>query len=559
MRRSTPARSPSTTSTATARSIRSATAPSNPFHAGTTDLLGTVRITDLEASEQVILRVDVRIGCDVGAVPTGNLQAAITGARVFAPAADTISVGNQTVPFKQVGEIANPQILVDKSGDTLGKIGDAADYTFTITNTGNVPLYPQSLTDTLLGALNASSFVESITDDNVLQVGETWTLSTTRVVQPGDPDPLPNTFTAVFDTAAGLTGDEATHSDSHELNLFQPNFTITKIALDGDGIVTVGDTVQYQITITNTSSSDSPAMDPVSIIDTKIGALAASAFVESGTDDNVLELGETWTGTFNYLVLAADFPSLTNVVTATFQVQDVPSAGFDGKNQLERTASQTLQVDLPALNGRMTGGGSVFLTAGMIGGPVGTRVTHGFQLHCTTEANNRLEINWGKPNSHFHLNNLTWVKCEDTPLIQAPPNAPIDTLRATGTGVFSGSFGGTKYSKAAATVEIVFRDAGERGDKDTASYKITLANGVVVLNTDSNDAGSTPDELLLQFGNHQAHNEIPNILNAEALKIQSQIDLVFSQLDNVSLTESKILSLTTQLLDLIAKQEALLA
>ena len=160
-------------------SLISETAPSNAFHSGTTDLLGTVRITDLEKSEQVILRIDVRIGCDVGAVPTGNLQASITGARVFAPAADTISVGNQTVPFKQVGEIALPSILVDKTGDTLGKIGDAADYTFTVTNTGNFPLYPQSLSDSLLGTLSASSFTESITDDNVLQVGETWTLSTT--------------------------------------------------------------------------------------------------------------------------------------------------------------------------------------------------------------------------------------------------------------------------------------------------------------------------------------------------------------------------------------------
>ena len=114
----------------------------------------------------------------------------------------------------------------------------------------------------------------------------------------------------------------------------------------------------------------------------------------------------------------------------------------------------------PHLEGRMTGGGSVFLGAGMIGGPVGTRVTHGFQLHCTTEANNRLEINWGKPNSHFHLDELTEVHCEDTAIIQNPPDAPIDTMTATGAGRFSGTFNGVKYSKAPATVELVFRDGG---------------------------------------------------------------------------------------------------
>jgi hypothetical protein len=795
--------------------LTSETLPSNPFHAGTTNLLGSVQVTDCEAGEQIILRVDVHIDCAEDASPTGNLQAAITDADVVAPAADNISVGNQTVPFKNIGELLTPSILVEKTGDLLGKVTDPVSYTLKVTNNGELDLFPHSLSDTLLGTLDPSSFTESGTNNNVLEVGEVWTLNTSRVVQAGDPDPLPNTFTATFTSSAGGLGQQATGSATHStnlfqpsitidktgdtlgrvgspvdytivvtntssadtptltnvtvtdtvlgnlldatntfvissnadgalsvgevwtitarrtllstdadplpntatvhanptgfpnditasdghsvnviqpslrvvksgdtlskvgdvadytftitnngsadspaltgasisdsllgnlldptntfvvtsnvdgtlsvgetwtitakrtvqagdadplpntvtvsmkvpadaatgldettvapdassvlthsVNLFQPNFSITKVAQDGDGVVTVGEIVQYLITITNTSSSDSPAMDPVSLIDTKIGALAASAFTESGTDNNALDVGETWTGTFNYTVQASDFPSLTNVVTAKFQVQDVPSAGFDGKNQLERSASDTLQVDLPHIDGRMTGGGSIFLGAGMVGGPVGTRVTHGFQLHCADNdehpvetVNNRLEVNWGKPNNHFHLLNLTWVKCEDNPLIQAPPDAPIDTLKARGVGLFSGSFGGKKYSRVSATIELIFRDAGEPGGingtdpADTASFKITLGNGVVVLNTDGNDAGDVPDELSLIFGNHQAHNEIPN-LSGDALKIQSQIDNIFAQLDNQNLTESKIVSLTSQLLDLLNQQEALLA
>jgi len=83
----------------------SETPPSDPFHNGTTDLLGTVSITDLEAGEQVILRVDVLLGADPTANPTGNLQAALLAARVTAPAPDTISGGQQTIPFKQAGAI----------------------------------------------------------------------------------------------------------------------------------------------------------------------------------------------------------------------------------------------------------------------------------------------------------------------------------------------------------------------------------------------------------------------------------------------------------------------
>ena len=208
----------------------------------------------------------------------------------------------------------------------------------------------------------------------------------------------------------------------------------------------------------------------------------------------------------------------------------------------------------------MTGGGSVFLGAGMIGGPVGTRVTHGFQLHCTTEANNRLEINWGKPNSHFHLDELTEVHCEDTAIIQNPPDAPIDTMTATGAGRFSGTFNGVKYSKAPATVELVFRDGGptrgEPGIHDVASYKVTVnAGNIVVLNTDGNDAGDTPDELLLQFGNHQAHYELKR-LTSTASTLQQEINSVFAQLDSGTLSEAKTLSLTQQLLQLQAQFEA---
>jgi hypothetical protein len=213
----------------------------------------------------------------------------------------------------------------------------------------------------------------------------------------------------------------------------------------------------------------------------------------------------------------------------------------------------------PHIPGRMTGGGSVFLQEGMVGGPAGTRVTHGFELHCTVDANNRLEVNWGKPNNHFHLLNLTAVECEDTPIIQNPPDAPIDTLTATGAGRFTGAFGGTKYSKAPATIEFVFRDGGptrgEPGIYDVASYKITLnGNGAVVLNTDGTDADSIPDELLLNRGNHQAHYELKR-LTTQAEQIQLQINSVFDQLDSTNLSDTKRLSLTDQLLSLQADFE----
>jgi len=70
------------------------------------ELRGTVDITDLEAGEEIILRIDARIFCD-GQTPTGNLQGTITSANVLngTTVGDVINVGTQTIPLKRVGDI----------------------------------------------------------------------------------------------------------------------------------------------------------------------------------------------------------------------------------------------------------------------------------------------------------------------------------------------------------------------------------------------------------------------------------------------------------------------
>jgi hypothetical protein len=129
--------------------------------------------------------------------------------------------------------------------------------------------------------------------------------------------------------------------------------------------------------------------------------------------------------------------------------------------------------------GRMTGGGSVFTSGGM-------RVTHGMTLQCTTTAKPvNLEINWDKGDK-FKLDALTSVVCYDDAVIgPAQPQAGFDTLVAAGTG---------KFNNQAATIEVVFTDAGEPGVNDNAT--IIVRQGATVILTVSGR---------LDNGNHQAH------------------------------------------------------
>jgi len=82
-----------------------------PFGTPPTEkILLTVQVDGLEAGETVILRVDVRLGCDSdpNTSPTGNVQAAAADARVVDPVQDTINVGQQTISLKDPAAVQPP-------------------------------------------------------------------------------------------------------------------------------------------------------------------------------------------------------------------------------------------------------------------------------------------------------------------------------------------------------------------------------------------------------------------------------------------------------------------
>lgn len=74
-------------------------------------LASTVRITGLEPSSSTVLRLDVRVACHGTARPTGNLQAAVAGARLTAPSVTPVRVGNQTIPFRMIANVT-PRVYI---------------------------------------------------------------------------------------------------------------------------------------------------------------------------------------------------------------------------------------------------------------------------------------------------------------------------------------------------------------------------------------------------------------------------------------------------------------
>ena len=186
--------------------------------------------------------------------------------------------------------------------------------------------------------------------------------------------------------------------------------------------------------------------------------------------------GDEW----DTLSHSVDIPSgATEVKVQAFSENNIEGTEGTPASFVWITAALSLS---PPVNGRMTGGGSIFNNNNM----ENERVTHGFEIHCDKSEPNNLEVNW--PGNHFHMLDLKYAICtDDESIIQKPPVAPFDTFFGRGTGRLNGV--------DCARIEFIFVDAGEPGTKDTALIKIWDPSGIDVLNVSGN----------IHNGNQQAH------------------------------------------------------
>jgi uncharacterized repeat protein (TIGR01451 family) len=234
-------------------------------------------------------------------------------------------------------------ITITKTADELSKVGDKVTYTFRICNDGDVTVNRGTVTDTLLGDLT-QVFPATLAPDQCVDVMRE------RTVAAGDPDPLKNTVTATYNAGTGIfaTSDTATASD--ETNLFQPAVTVTKNCSPDP--VQVGQAELCTIVVTNTSSTDSPALINGTIVDTLTGDLLAAgntAVVTSNCTPTLGLTGASCTITTTRTVLATDPNPLVNTVTVHYNPQGFP-------NDITASATDSVTVKPPPGNEGCTPG-----------------------------------------------------------------------------------------------------------------------------------------------------------------------------------------------------------
>ena len=237
------------------------------------------------------------------------------------------------------GSFSLCNMSVDKTGDTLSKAGDPADYTVTIHNTGSLTLYKDDISDSLLGSITengvdqGNAFVQTNTCGASLAPDASCAITLRRTVLGTDPDPLPNTVTVVYRGKSNLSGTAIDRTDDHSVNLFQPKIAAAKT---GDTLSKVGDDVNYTFTLSNKSSEDTPVMN-CKAVDSVLGTVF----------EGVLPLGDKEIK-LTRKVLETDPDPLDNTVTLTCSPEGFP-------NVLEAKASHSVNLFQPKIAAAKTG------------------------------------------------------------------------------------------------------------------------------------------------------------------------------------------------------------
>ncbi|WP_200977694.1 gliding motility-associated C-terminal domain-containing protein [Echinicola sp. 20G] len=237
-----------------------------------------------------------------------------------------------------VNAVQLPAWTISKSSVTTPNsytnVGDELIYSIDVENTGNVSIANVNISDP--GASSGPEYSSGdINDNNVLDVGETWTYTAGYIVSQEDIDngSYTNTVTASGDPSGGDLPDV---NDTETIPANQePSWTLSKSAITTGGYTDPGDVIEYEILVSNTGN--------VSISEVIIDDEEATngAVYQSGDSDNdeVLDVGETWVYTASYEVTQEDIDagSYTNTATASA----VPAGG----NIDDLTANETVNAN----------------------------------------------------------------------------------------------------------------------------------------------------------------------------------------------------------------------
>jgi large repetitive protein len=260
--------------------------------------------------------------------------------------------------------ILRPSLTIDKtqiSGQNPITSPGVLNYSIVVANNGNEALSNVTLVDTLSNGASGTltSFVESVTTNGILEIGETFTYLFNYNVTQTDIDSGKTIINYGVVTTTELPEPEI---DSVYTPISQlPSLTIEKSQIGGQTPLISPDQIDYEIVITNTGNQ---RLTNVVVSDTlpNRGLGVLSAVTESISPSNsILDIGETFMYTISYNVSQAEIDSGTAIINkAVVTTKELPIPKSD--------TAKTNITQLPSLSITKTqiGGQNPLVTPGQV-------------------------------------------------------------------------------------------------------------------------------------------------------------------------------------------------
>ena len=270
---------------------------SGPIFTKGSVLSAVVEVSNLEQNEVVVVRMDVKIFCDPKLNPTGNLQALFKDAKLTfkngstpVSPAEPLNQGAKTVPMKELGALAIPQLSLVKTVTTGSCPGvksltvlqnTEVRYCYSVLNTTNgggnpaAPIYNVSDISDDGGifaefsvALTGLSDQDGDGQLDDLAAGATATGEAVKTYNPTIDTTLLNTATVRgFDSIINPLELNATDSATLIIEVpdAAPSISINKLTNGSDGpFILVGEPVVWSYQLTNTGNR---TLSNISVID----------------------------------------------------------------------------------------------------------------------------------------------------------------------------------------------------------------------------------------------------------------------------------------------------
>ena len=221
-------------------------------------------------------------------------------------------------------ELCVPSLSMVKTtnGDDTGAIvaeGDVVTWTYTVTNTGKVPVTDIAVTDNqTVGTITCND--RHVNGSFTLDPEESAVCAATGVAGNYPPDsPYTNRG-----TAAGVDGDTpVTASDDSDYRNPNPVIAIDKVTNGSDGSdIPAGNAVTWTYTVT--TGTGNVALEDVVVNDNVLGIIAGPL---SGDDNNlgILDLDETWVYEAHGFAIEGPYEN-TGYANANYDDKPVPEA-----------------------------------------------------------------------------------------------------------------------------------------------------------------------------------------------------------------------------------------